>query len=516
MRRSWRFGIVAIIGVAALAAAVAWGFGGGDAAGPKYRLAAVERGAIAATVSASGTLSAVVTVDVGSQVSGLIKTLSADFNSEVTAGQTIARIDPASFEAKVSQAGAELAVAKANVSMQRATLGELQADIGGYRAASAEAKAELGRKRALFKRRVVASSAVDKALALHAQAAAKVGAGRAKLAKQKAQIDHARAQVMEKEAVLKQRQLDLDHTFIRSPVDGVVINRNVDAGQTVAASLQAPVLFTIAQDLTRMQVEVSVDEADIGRIRVGQAVAFTVDSFPGRNFHGKVHQIRKAGKEVSNVVTYTVVVTADNADQRLLPGMTANVTVIVGRRRDVLKVANAALRFQPPSAAPPAPGARRGRGRGDPRARTERVVRRMSEQLTLTDAQKESVRGILNENGRKIGAMRQQGMGRSEIRERIIKLRTASRPRIEALLTEEQRRKFRERRAARDANPTTRGRVWVANGDGEPTPVDVVFGISDGTMSEIVRGGIEAGQQVIVGIAQPGATARRRRPRLGL
>lgn len=512
MRRLIKIGI-AVLFVAGVAAGalVFMGFGG-DAAGPEYRLAKVERGSIASTVSASGTLRAVVTVEVGSQISGLIKNLSADFNSEVKAGQVIARIDPANFEARVVQAEAEVTVSEANVSMQRATRAELEADMLGHRAGLSEAKEELKRKQALFRKRVVASSAVEKARASHEQARAKVVGAGAKLNKQTAQIEHALAQVKQKKAVLKQRRLDLSYTFIRSPVDGVVINRNVDVGQTVAASLQAPVLFTIAQDLTRMQVEVSVDEADIGRVREGQAVTFTVDSFPGRNFRGQVQQIRKAGKEVSNVITYTVVVSAENPGQRLLPGMTANVTVIVSQRDNALKVANAALRFRPPGAEALSGGqaTARPRGRGNRRGRINRRIERIAKRLELNDEQKQGIRAIFRENGQKIRAMRQQGMERAEMAPAIARLRAASRPRIEALLTGEQRRKYRAMIAARGNNPTQRGRVWIEDGNGGAKAVAVVYGISDGSVSEIVRGDLKPGQQVIVGIARAAAKRRGR------
>ena len=351
MTRMTKFGLAAA-GFAAVITAV-WlydGFSGAESNTPRYRLGTISRGPIADTVSASGTLKAVVTVDVGTQVSGMIKTLHADFNSEVKATQVIARIDSAPFEAKLSQAEAELAVAHASVAKQEAFLQELEAELLGYRAVLAEAKKDLERKRSLHSRGGIPSSEVDTALSIHEQADARVKAGLAQLVGQNAQIELARAQVLEKTAVVQQRQLDLEYTYIRSPVNGVVISRNVDAGQTVAASLQTPVLFRIAQDLARMEVDISVDEADIGRVRVDQKVNFTVDSFPNRTFEGRVHQIRKVGQEISSVVTYTVVATAENLDHSLLPGMTANVNIIISERADALKVPNAAVYFRPPDA----------------------------------------------------------------------------------------------------------------------------------------------------------------------
>jgi len=321
--------------------------GSGEPAG--YRVAELVRGPIASSVSATGTLRAVETIDVGTQVSGLVAEVNADFNAPVRAGQVLARIDPKPFEAQLRQAEAELAVANANLLMQEATLEELTAELGGARARLAEAREEFFRKRSLLDRGAAATSDLDTAQVARDEAGARVDAGVARLVKQRAQIALARAQVLQAEAAVEQRRLDLEYTNIRSPVDGVVIRREVDAGQTVAASLQAPVLFRIAGDL-RMDVEISVDEADIGRIAEGQRVAFTVDSFLDRRFDGEVHQIRLWGRDVSNVVTYTVVARLDNPDGVLLPGMTANVAIIVGESEDALQAPSAALRLRLPEA----------------------------------------------------------------------------------------------------------------------------------------------------------------------
>jgi HlyD family secretion protein len=314
----------------------------------EYQLTTVRRGPMTKTVLASGKLRAVVTVDIGTQVSGMIKSLMADFNTEVKAGQVIARIDSAPFEARLSQAEAELTVARAQVAIQMAFLQQLEADLVGLRAILREITKELERLRSMFEQGGLPESAVDAALSNYEQSEAGVKAGLAQLTKQKAQIELAGAQVLQRSSLVEQRQLDLEYTYIRSSVDGVVISRNVDEGQTVAASLQTPVLFRIAQDLTHMEVYISVDEADIGYVQVGNQVVFTVDSYPQRNFTGRVHQIRKVGEDISNVVTYTVVATAENPDLELLPGMTANVKILIGERQDVLRVSNAALYFQPP------------------------------------------------------------------------------------------------------------------------------------------------------------------------
>ncbi len=501
MSRLIKFVLVATVG-AAVAAAVAWSgsFRTADTDAPRYKLTTVEQGPMARTVTASGKLEAVVTVVVGSQISGIVKELHADFNSEVKAGQLIARIDPAAFEAKLAQSDAELAVAQANVRSQKAILQELEADLGGAQAALAEAAEEMRRKKSLFGKRVVASSAVDTARSNHDQARSKVAAGQARLAKQKAQISLAEAQVLEKTAAVQLRRLDLDYTNIRSPVNGVVIDRNVDAGQTVAASLQAPVLFTIAQDLTRMQVGVSVDEADIGQVRVGQDANFTVDAYPNATFRGVVHQVRKAGIEVSNVITYTVVVTADNFDQRLLPGMTANVTLIISQRDNAIKIANAALRYRPPGAAAATPQGNAATPRGA--EVRERNIARLTERLKLTEKQVTAVRGIYADAAKKIRALRQQGLSRDEMGPAIRKVRAGMQPRIAELLTPDQQAEYRIMRAARTQSQTRRGQVWVLGDAGKPRQVSVVYGISDGTSSEVVSGDLKPGQKVIVGALQ--------------
>src|SRR5574337_37595 len=296
----------------------------------EYRTARVERGNIEATISATGNPNAVVTVQVGSQVSGNIKELYADFNTKVKKGQLVARIDPEIFDAKVNQAKGNLENVRAAVLNARAMIQKTEADIANARASLEAAKAN-------------AAKAKDQA------AGYTIRATQAQHEVAVAQLASAEAQVKQNEAALKQAQVDLDHTYIRAPVDGTVVSRNVDVGQTVAASLQAPTLFLIAQDLTKMQVDTNVDEADIGRVHVGQDATFTVDAFPGESFKGKVVQIRQAAINIQNVLTYDAVIAVSNPDLKLFPGMTANVKILVDKREGVLKVPNAALRFRPPN-----------------------------------------------------------------------------------------------------------------------------------------------------------------------
>lgn len=524
-----------ILAVVVIVATIAYMYAGSDGKTPTFRLARVQRGPIVSTVSSTGTLNAVITVQVGSQVSGQIKDLSADFNSEVQKGQVIARIDPENFQARVRQADAELAVARANVAIQRAAVERARAELENVRSALAAAKAQtekagvsvanarrdLDRKRALYKKAVISESHIDDALAAYDQAQAQfnsaeaqqqaqaslVGSRKAQLKMAQAQVKHALAQVKQREAALHNSKVDLEHTVIRSPLDGVVIKRSVDIGQTVAASLQAPTLFTIAQDLREMQVDTNVDEADIGRIQVGQRVTFTVDAFPGREFSGRVEQIRKAPQTIQNVVTYTVVVSAENQDQRLLPGMTANVQIVIEERRDVLKLPNAALRFRPPGAETgPVTAGSVGVERSGPvpsgRVQQAARLKRLIEALGLKDDQQAQVRAILAEQRERIQALRRQGATPDDIRGEKQRIPERIRNAILSILTPEQREKYRRIVAARDASPVRRGRVYVSGDHGKTRAVEIMAGISDGSFTEIVRGDLEAGQQVIVGISQ--------------
>ncbi len=484
--------------------------------GPAFRFATVERGDLQMIVSSTGQINPVVTVQVGTQVSGQISALLADFNTPVKANQIIARIDPSSFQARVATARAELLVANANVTMQRASLSELRAELSGSRAAHKDAEQELGRKQALLKRRVVADAIVEKAIAARDQATAKLAVIEAKLLKQQAQLESAGAQVQARQATLDDRLLDLENTIIRSPVDGVVINRDVNLGQTVAASLQAPVLFDIAQDLGQMLIEVSVDEADIGRVRVGQRVNFSVDAYPQRKFTGDVQQIRQSPKIVSNVVTYTVISTAANPDYALLPGMTANIEIVIGARQNILKVASAALRFHPPGAEAARQsgdgggmGGGGGGGGGGPEAARERaaaLIKRLTETLALSADQHTGVGEIFKETGRAIRALFQGGTPADQRREMIQQLRAKSSQRIGLLLNPDQLKKYQQMRAEAKLGGNQRGQVWrLGDGGGTqagaPQAVNVVSGISDGTVSEIVSGDLAEGDQIIIGIA---------------
>jgi HlyD family secretion protein len=290
-----------------------------------YQTAIVTRGPITQLVTATGTLNPVVNVQVGSQVSGNIAKLFADFNSEVKAGQTVALIDPVLFQAAVTQAEGDLASAQAALEL---------------------AKLNAARTQKLFVEKNSAQQDVDSATA---------------------SLHQAEATVKLKQGAVDKAKADLDHCTITSPIDGVVISRSVDVGQTVAASLQAPVIFQIANDLTKMQIDSNVAEADVGAVEIGQDVDFTVDAFPTRTFHGKVVQVRNAPITVQNVVTYDTVIGVENKDLKLKPGMTANVSIIIEHKDNVLELKNAALRFRPPEAAA-APRSASAQADGPPRA----------------------------------------------------------------------------------------------------------------------------------------------------
>jgi HlyD family secretion protein len=408
-----------------------------------YLTAAVERGDLRTTVTAIGTLNAVATVEVGSQLSGQIAELLVDFNDEVTEGEALARLDPRTFEAEVRAAEAGLEVARAQVLTERATLQTSAADLAAARsklevvraqaesaqAQLVEAERDLQRKQTLAGTETLAQAHVDQATTAYLSAAADLRAAEAEVQAAEeavvaakagqlvadANLLYAQAAERQKTAEVDQARIDLARTVISAPIDGVVIGRDVDRGQTVAASLEAPTLFTIARDLRQMEVHAKVDEADIGQIRLGQKASFTVDAHPGRVFSATVEQIRKAPEVVENVVTYTVILSTRNADLLLLPGMTAMIQIVVAEVENVLTLPNAAVRFRPPQS-----GAARPSGN--------------------------TAEAAVSPNG------------------------------IPAV-------------------------VWVLGADARPRPVQVARGRSNDTATEVVDGSLRAGQEVIVGTA---------------
>lgn len=486
-----------------------------------YRLARIDSGPIVAAVSATGTLNAVVTVQVGSQQSGRIRELFADFNSQVRAGDVIARLDDDQVQARLLQARADLESARAqllraqaDLDTARATVANRRAEIARADAQSREADRDNLRRRELAQRGVAstadaerAQTTLDAARAAVAAARAQENAAQAGIAASQAQFRAAEAAVAQREAMVRQMEVEVSQHTILSPIDGVVIQRNVDLGQTVAASLQAPTLFTIAQDLRQMEVWATVDEGDIGRILVGQPVEFTVSAFPGETFRGEVKQIRLSPQVVQNVVTYVVVIGTENLDMRLLPGMTATVRIITARRDNVVRAPNAALRFRPAGAAS-ASGAPAGGGaggfQGGPQG-GEAMVRTLTEQLSLSEEQQGQVRAVFTELRPQFQALGQ--LPPDQRRNRAQVLRQQAEERIGQFLTPEQRTRLAAVRAGRGAR-VTQGQLWIVGGDGRPQAVPVRIGVGDGSVTEIVDG-IAAGTEVIVGGAATATSAPR-------
>jgi len=300
---------------------------------PQYFTAKAERGDIRQVVEATGTINAVITVQVGSQVSGMIDRLFVDFNSHVKTGQVVARIEQSLFKGALLQAQADLQTSKANLATAKATLEK-------DKALAIQTAADYQRISGLTKEGVMSPQQLDLARANADSAKAAVSAS-------EAQVKQAEAQVAQRAATVDVAQINLDHTVIRAPIDGTVVARNVDVGQTVAASLQAPTLFTIAQDLTKMQVYAKTDESDVGMIHPGQVATFKVDAFPRDSFTGKVSQVRMNATTVQNVVTYDTIIDFDNPELKLFPGMTAYVTLPVAQAKNVVRVPNGALRYKP-------------------------------------------------------------------------------------------------------------------------------------------------------------------------
>ncbi len=375
--RGWKWPVrLAVVAAAAAVAAGAWlWWSQTSRPATEFTTAVIGRGTIEAAVSTTGTCNAVVMVQVGSQVSGNIKELHADFNTRVSKGQLVALIDPEPFAESARQAEAAWSAARANAANAVAASAKAEADVAAAEASQAsqeaayvksrvalqDAETKLGRRAELLRQGLIDREDYDTAQATYGSAASdavaaaaqvnaavhNVAAAQAALQASDTQVAAARAQVDQSYSALQQARINLRHTRILAPVDGTVVSRHFDTGQTVAASFQAPDIFDIAQDLTKMQVDTNVDEGDIGRLKVGQRATFTVDAYPGVVFRGEITQIRKAPITIQNVVTYDAVIGVANPDLKLFPGMTATVRIVVERRENALLLPNAALRFQP-------------------------------------------------------------------------------------------------------------------------------------------------------------------------
>ena len=479
--------VVAIIG----GGAWWWTARKGEAADSAYRTATIERGDIRVAISATGTLSAISTVTVGSQISGQVTDVLVDYNSEVKKGEVLARIDPSTYEAQIEQGNAQIANAQASLKQAQATLANAELDY--------TRKADLGRHK------LVAQSDVDLARAARDQA--------------RAQVNAAQASIRQQTASTQTTRVNLDRTVIRSPVDGVVLTRTIEPGQTVAASLQAPELFTIAEDLSKMKIELAVDEADIGQVKVGQAVSFTVDAFADRQFRGQVQQVRLSATTTSNVVTYPVVVSVDNSDGTLLPGLTVNAEIEVSKRDDILKVSNAALRYKPTgeaataTAAAQAPqgGQNRGGGIGDDLARVAGSLQLKPDQQAAFDAALTALRerqaarmAQAQQRGASMfgGAPRPGGNAgggsgamQAQMRQRMAERMQQDFAPFRATLDDTQKQRWdAELRALLGAK---RAPIYTLV-NGKPEMVQVRIGASDGTSTE-VSGAVKEGDVVVVG-----------------
>jgi HlyD family secretion protein len=474
MKRGIVWGIVLLIAVAG--GVFWWKRRAPEAdAGPRFETAQVDRGRIVAKVTASGTLSALVTVQVGSQVSGRIQAIYVDYNATVKKDQVIARIDPQLFEAAVEQAKANLLAAKGNL-----TGAKIKAD---------EAQLQFDRTRQLAERKLVAQADVDTARATAESA--------------KATVEAAKGDVARMQAALNQAQINLAYTTIVSPINGTVISRNVDVGQTVAASLQAPTLFTIAEDLTRMQVDTSVAEADIGKLTPDMRASFTVDAFPGEQFQGKVRQIRNAPQNVQNVVTYDAVVDVANSELKLRPGMTANVTFVYAQRDDALRVPNAALRFHPPkdmSNGPPgvsgAPGSGGhsgdGSGRGAGAGGGDRHTAWAGRHGGAPGS--EGAQAAASQGAPTIASEGAPGSGPAD--------GGAAAPGGAGP------------RTGSEEGPSDRRTVWVLRNN-QPVEVPIRVGITDGSFTEVVEGDLHAGDAVITDVGSGAGGPGGKRPSFG-
>jgi HlyD family secretion protein len=518
--------------VVAIAVGISAIFARRTAAASEFFTEPVQRGPIRNVVNATGTVQAVLTVQVGSQVSGQIQALYADYNSVVKRGQLLAKIDPRNFEAQVAQAKANEAAADARVTTVEADLNNQVASLQSAKANLEAAKVARDNAAQIFERYkelrasgVVSQNDYDNSKATadgnaakYTQAEAQVKQGDAQINSFKAQVTQAKAQVEQAKAALNQAQINLEYTSIYSPVDGVVVSRNVDVGQTVAASLQTPTLYLIANDLTKMQVNASVDEADIGNISNAVDVQFTVDAFRNDVFRGKISEIRLNPQTVQNVVTYSVIVSVDNSQLKLKPGMTANIRMTVAQRDNVIKVPNAALRYIPPGmtreqvaqmARQQAPGSD-GAESNQPGSGTENGSANAGGHQQAEDG------GNAREGGRRAEgapgggpvAMRQGfqpsgsgrgGHARGEGRGGAEAITVGPEP-AQAVLAPGQM----WNPAEKIQFPTTNRRntrpavLWCLGADKKPEPRQVLLGITDGVSTEVVSGELKEGDKIIV------------------
>lgn len=464
-----------------------------------YETGQATRGTIRKIVSTSGPVRALVTVQVGSQLSGQIQVLKADFNTEVKAGDVMAVLDAKTYVAKLAQAKADLAMAKSQLTNQEAALQKAEA-------VQRQAERAIARQQTLAAKGVTSGAALDTATRDSEVA-------KADIAVIKAQIESANAQIVQRQAQLDQAQIDLDRTTIRSPIDGTVISRTVDVGQTVAASLQAPELFKIAQNLQRIRIEAQVNEADVGSVAEGNSVTFTVDAYPERQFDGRVVQVRLAATELNNVVTYPVIIEAANPDRKLFPGMTANAQVESARKDGVLRIPVDALRFRPREGTAPVTS--------EADQRREQLLERLTSEIGLTPDQRRRVsdaltamtaemkaKGSAQPATPSFGGQPKQAQpagggsgggeeGRGRFMERIERI-------VAEVITPEQRPQFEKWKAGREqrsggSRPAARSAtIYVLSAAGALESRSIRVGLTDDQYAEVLGGGIKEGDRIVV------------------
>lgn len=485
-KNKWVYGV-------ALVAAGFWYFqGDSSSTSIEYQTGPLTVGDVESVVNTAGTLSPLSIVEVGSEVSGLIVELNVDFNAVVKEGDLLARIDDRDVRVTLRQREADLEVSKANLLQAKANLIKSETDYEF-------AENELARSRALLERQLISETDLETSLS-------RVRAAEASLESAKAQIVSAEASILQREAQVEQAQIDLERTQITSPVDGVVINRLVDLGQAVNANQNIPVLFEVAKDLSQMQIEADIGEADIGKVSEGLDVRFSVDAYADQNFVGNVSQVRKAAGNTNNVVTYTIIIDASNPREALLPGMTANVDIVLGAKSDVLRVPNAALRFRPPGAdeAEEAGGGGFGGGNVDVAAQAEET----GKSIGLEGDKLKQFVAAIEKNTEEIRASVQGNGGGGFDRNAIQNIRAKLTNELRLLLTEEQFTAYQAAASAGRGNGggrgnanadglTGSGEVWVMR-DGEPALVRVRTGLVDSQYTEIQSNELAEGDQVIV------------------
>lgn len=534
--------ILAVIGVGLITACQ-----DNDKATRAYRFETVDRGPVTANTRATGTINPVTTVLVGSQLSGQVVQILADYNSPVQAGQILARLDSSQIKARrdaaaadVQQAKADVAMRRAQVDRTRATAERTRAILKDFMAQRDRAQAQLADARRTFARQselslksATSQQSLDTARTQVEVQAATLASSEAQIASQQAELIglesdlklaeanvlSAEAETQQREAKLRDAEIDVTRTDIRSPVEGVVIQKQIELGQTVAASLQTPTLFTVAQDLRAVEIWANIDEADVGQLKPGQKTTFTVNAYPNRVFHGTVKMVRLGSQTVQNVVTYTGVVSVDNSDFALFPGMTANLQVTTTERASVLRVPNAALRFRPATkvsaeTAAQAP-ARSPESVVASSANMSNARERLMAAVQPTADQMAAIQAVLT-SARSNAPALQPGMAREQMRAVMQDYGRDIRDKIAATLDPERRAKYEalalEMAGEHVGESGTPGHVYVLDPSGQPRPAALRLGVSDGTKTEVLSGAVTEGSEVIVGGGPP-LTARASGPR---